>query len=523
MLDYVCLDDWAEELPFEEYEDTSDWLIEVEKLPEADWLKEALFLNVYWSDSPEFREIVDRTFSEVSGLVKISSKTRSKDALKTVLLNLWVSYLMGAPVRYSRNKNNYVRDSRYGQLFFKYNRLIPLIDALERLGYIKQKGGWLDRKTGVRRQTRMWGTRKLWHLFRQLSLADKNFVLPPKLEELIILRDIKKKRKIEIGYRETPQICKQREQLQQYNHFLKQHEIKVDLSGSCEVNNRFLVVWLLNNILKGRVNLLHVNLALTQIIINPYVHPVLIQQFSYQIPPIHIPKSITKLQYHYYLHPSITNTDCSKPTSVMGLHDFKVANFAFLEYLKNRSVSIGCCDTPGLAKQILDQTFLLKDIGVENLQFRLNVESLYRVFSRGSFKYNGRAYGALHQRMPKQMRPFVLINGRKTVELDYSAYHIMMLYHTEGIDYQEDPYVVCGGPELRDVFKAVGLIAINVKTIRSAYGAIKDKLADKKIPLPAFDEPFKTLVEMSGRLINPLKNTCSPTPASGYKTWIATS
>ncbi len=492
-MDYVCLDDWAEELPFKEYEDTSDWLIEVEKLPEADWLKEALFLNVYWSDSPEFREIVDRTFSEVSGLIKISSKKRSRDALKTVLLNLWVSYLMGAPVRYSRRKNSYVCDSRYGKLFFKYNRLIPVIDALERLGYINKKRGWLDRKTGVRRQTRMWGTRKLWHLFRRLSLTDKKFVLPPQLEELIILRDIKKK---DIGYRETPQISKQREQLQQYNHFLKQHEITVDLSRSCEVNNRFLVVWLLNNILKGRINLLHVDLTLTQIVINPYVQPVLIPRFHYQLPPTYIPKSITKLQYHYYLHPSITDTVCAKPTSVMGLHDFKVANFAFLEYLKNRSVSIGCCDTPGLANQILDQTFFLKDIGVENLQFRLNAESLYRVFNRGSFKYNGRAYGALHQRMPKQMRPFVLINGSETVELDYSAYHIMMLYHTEGINYQEDPYVACGGPELRDVFKAVGLIAINAKTIQSAYGGIRDELRNRNIPMPKFTNPLKTLVEM---------------------------
>jgi hypothetical protein len=49
---YVSLDDWAEEMPTDEYEDTSDWLIEVNRLPEADWLKEALFLNVYSSDSP---------------------------------------------------------------------------------------------------------------------------------------------------------------------------------------------------------------------------------------------------------------------------------------------------------------------------------------------------------------------------------------------------------------------------------------------------------------------------------------
>ena len=97
---YVSLDDWAEEMPTDEYEDTSDWLIEVDRQPEANWLKDALLLNVYWSDSPEFRGIVDKVFDEVSGLIKISNKTKSRDALKTVLLNLWVSYLMGAPVRY---------------------------------------------------------------------------------------------------------------------------------------------------------------------------------------------------------------------------------------------------------------------------------------------------------------------------------------------------------------------------------------------------------------------------------------
>ena len=29
---YVSLDDWAEEIPSDEYEDTSDWLILVERL-----------------------------------------------------------------------------------------------------------------------------------------------------------------------------------------------------------------------------------------------------------------------------------------------------------------------------------------------------------------------------------------------------------------------------------------------------------------------------------------------------------
>jgi hypothetical protein len=499
---YVSLDDWAEEIPFGEYEDTSDWLIEVEKLPEADWLEDAIFLNVYWSDSSEFRDLVDKVFGEIAGLVKISSRTRSRDALKTVLLNLWVSDLMGVPVRYSRRKNSYSRNSRYGQLFMKFDRLIPLIDALDQLGYINQQGGFQDRSTEVRRQTRMWGTRKLWNLFNRFGLMDEHIVLPPEQEELIILRDNDKR---DIGYRDTPQIRKLRDQLEQYNQFMKEHEITVDLPSNCEVDNRFLVVWLLNNILTGRADLLKVNLTLTLSTINPYIQPVLVPRYPYHLPPVHIPKYITRLQYYYYLHPSITDTECGKPKAGFGLHESKVANFTFLEYLKSQSVSIACCDSGSLTKQMLEQTFLLKEIGVERLLFRLNAEFLHRVYSRGLFKYNGRAYGALHQGMPKHMRPFIHIDGRPTIELDFSALHIRMLYHREGIDYQQDPYVVPGGPELRKVFKAVGLIAINAVNVKKAYGAIRQELNDRNIPLPNFERPLITLVDMFKKAHKPIE------------------
>jgi hypothetical protein len=339
----------------------------------------------------------------------------------------------------------------------------------------------------------MWGTRKLWHLFKRSGLMDEHIVLPPEPEELIILRNNDKQ---EIGYRETLQTRKQREQLQHYNRFLKEHEITVDLPSDCKVDNRFLVVWLLNNILTGRSGLLRVNLVLTLPTVNPYIQPVLIPRSPYQIPLVHIPKDITTIEYYYYLHPSITDTKRCKSKTVLGLHESRVASFTFLEYLKNRSVSIACCDNGSLTKQMLEQTFLLKEIGVERLVFRLDAESLHRVYSRSSFKYNGRAYGALHQGMPKHMRPFIHIDGSPTIEPDFSALHIRMLYHREGIDYQQDPYVVPGGPELRDVFKAVGLIAINAKTVQAAYGGIRDELKKRNIPMPKFTNPLKTLVEM---------------------------
>ena len=90
--------------------------------------------------------------------------------------------------------------------------------------------------------------------------------------------------------------------------------------------------------------------------------------------------------------------------------------------------------------------------------------------------------------------------------LEYDQrYHILMLYYKEGINYPNGPYVVGNRPELRDAFKAVGLIAINSLTVKQASGAIRDELKDRKILLPAFDQPIKTMVEMFQRALKPIE------------------
>ena len=66
----------------------------------------------------------------------------------------------------------------------------------------------------------------------------------------------------------------------------------------------------------------------------------------------------------------------------------------FLDYLKNLMFTIASQEDALTASRMLNQTFLLKDIGVDRLVFRLNSESLHRVYSRDSFSCNGRAYGA---------------------------------------------------------------------------------------------------------------------------------
>ena len=63
------------------------------------------------------REIVNKAVVTVLG----------QEALKTIIANLWIGKQTDTPINYSRNKNKWVRNSRYGKLFFTYKRFIPVL------------------------------------------------------------------------------------------------------------------------------------------------------------------------------------------------------------------------------------------------------------------------------------------------------------------------------------------------------------------------------------------------------------
>ena len=147
-------------------------------------------------------------------------------------------------------------------------------------------------------------------------------------------------------------------------------------------------------------------------------------------------------------------------------------------------------------KNILKEEFLLKDIGINHLEIKFNKEVLHRVFNRNdkSFKFGGRAFGAVYQRTPKNIRKHIQINNEPTIEIDFSAYHIRMLYHKIGIDYQDDVYSVCAGKDYREAFKCASLVIINAEDEEKAMGAIRDELIDNKIPLPKVRNPLRWMV-----------------------------
>ena len=88
---------------------------------------------------------------------------------------------------------------------------------------------------------------------------------------------------------------------------------------------------------------------------------------------------------------------------------------------------------------------------------------LHRVFNNSTFEDGGRFYGGWWQGIPSRLRPFITINGKETVELDYSSIHPRMLYAHIGMECPDDPYDVGLDPKYRDLIKKAFNALINAR------------------------------------------------------------
>jgi len=109
--------------------------------------------------------------------------------------------------------------------------------------------------------------------------------------------------------------------------------------------------------------------------------------------------------------------------------------------------------------------------------FTINDRWVKRVFNNKNFHHGGRLC-ALWEIFPRQLRKCIRINGSKTGELDYSACHIRMLYHSMlKSDYNGGcPYTIKGFS--RDIIKKAALITINTDSKRKAAGALIKTIED---------------------------------------------
>ncbi len=118
---------------------------------------------------------------------------------------------------------------------------------------------------------------------------------------------------------------------------------------------------------------------------------------------------------------------------------------------------------------------------------------LRRIFNNGSFEQGGRFYGGWWQNIPSEYRHLIRINGKDTVECDYSGLHVNMLYAQEKLEAPSgDVYHIDGysnDKTCRDFVKRLLLVMINSKDQNATWAAMHEAVniggqSGSKLKLP---------------------------------------
>ncbi len=126
-----------------------------------------------------------------------------------------------------------------------------------------------------------------------------------------------------------------------------------------------------------------------------------------------------------------------------------------------------------------------------------------RIFNNSSFADGGRFYGGWWQRIDGEHRKNIRMDNITTVEIDFSALHVILAYAEAGIDYWErmdrDPYVlpvpdVTNEEHARDIVKLLFLMAFNASDEQALFRAFRSELDYTKYPYSFPDKALSDLL-----------------------------
>jgi len=491
------------------------------------FFENAIELDTYLiSDYPEVRNLADRLFQELIAVDPRRAKTkteayRSKETLKIILINLIVAHDMAVGVRYPRRKSRYTSNSRYARIYFKYNRVIPIIDTLVHMGYVETWKGYQNWEDKIGRESRMAASSRLIELFHEFNIFTLDYigVSPPGIEDLVQLRD-EKGNDLAFDKEYAMKRDAMTEDLDRYNTFISEHEVSFILTPETEVHTFFL-----NRILKRLVNkgIVRITNFQTEGLIQfeidgETVHGFQIDGDTYLLmdgPGSEKAKKriqqYHKAQINHYrnYYNKYTNTTIYQHTRI---HSINTTNnttsntipitgtfFEIDEQYQVVDTEISTTVKEELKKRPLSS------FGIYHLSFVSLYQYLHRVFN--TYPDNGgRFYGAWHINMPKEVRRCIVIDGEPACELDYKAHHIRMLYHQMEIDYTDDPYEELCRDNLkqRAVYKIVSLVSINADTRKTAIRGIRRHLQTEGIPFDYTDKSIQGCIEKFCEIHKPI-------------------
>lgn len=391
----------------------------------SDFYNSSVLLDIfeYPIDNTSLEIIVGKIVREVYPLTGFKKSGEDYSIyfyhLEQITLNLIVYMITGRPIAYSRDRNNYSSSSRYQKIHFRYSYLIKLIDKLHDLGYIHHAIGIFY--TNNKKVSRFWATEKFINLIKEVKLAMPVKVLNAEPIRLHAKKHHKNDKKLKsYDDNDHPAIPQMREDINHINQTLKQADIRLKINNDV-ISGNFLKKIndnsLFDNVLSiNSCDITHkVIRFITTNLIDKFNDHSILRGYNYSNYNLNIDENSDYVQHGYNIIPLHNNNQCQQSLS----YDLN----SMIGKLLNVSIGKNC-----------NEYYF-----VDNLELIFRNKTFNRVFNE-DFDHGGRFFSALIQQIPKYMRDRLTINGNKTVELDYSAQHLRMLYQQIGIDYRDDPY-----------------------------------------------------------------------------------
>ena len=162
----------------------------------------------------------------------------------------------------------------------------------------------------------------------------------------------------------------------------------------------------------------------------------------------------------------------------------------------------------------LDRHLISADVPWEEYaDFMLNchineqTKKYVRIFNNSDFKQGGRFYFHWSQMIKSEIRKNITIDGKQTVELDYSCLHLSMLYGLENmVPPAGDLYTLAGIDScFRPIIKKAVNIAINARNETSAMQAIREEITQLTEKMGFVPPGPKTILENLKQAHSPIK------------------
>jgi len=343
-----------------------------------------------------------------------------KSSIRQLLLNCIIFMITDKKIAIPLNKNSYAIGERLRLLWFSYNHLKKIFDFFVALGWIKiKKGSYQGQFT-----TRFWPTQKL------IDYLAPAITGPPtkcRDNEMLLLKkrikNTKSKHYVEFNDSDHPDIVQMRTDLEFINGVAGKHILSLDVQGEV-VSNHFLNFIKLGRIV-GDVDIsqceCHYQMTST-VTDNAHMHVMKENDYKYQ--------------YHNNSIANKTNKNIktNSLTVIPLLNRLGLINSDCEKYYNADIINSMVSQTLNLLAAKGGQDFYY----LNRLKLDLKYNQLKRVFSE-DFTHGGRFYN-FYQRIPSDIRKYLLIDGEPTVEVDIKACTVQMLYHLQKLECPDDPY-----------------------------------------------------------------------------------